>query len=368
MADLANALAGFSAGIQGQLPQFMQQQQNARDQEQQMAAEKEKRAQDRMATYFKDANAALRLLEAGNIDGVQMLGLQRLQLLQQFPDADPSDSQMLVQLATAAKNGSKDALMHLRNELQNTVEVGKAYGIIEAPESKVIPASSVINGQVVMQSPTGEFTANPVTNLTMPAEVQEGYEIISPAEAATLGLPADKQFQRNTKTRQISQIGGGGTTVNVGQATEGERTAGILADRLDFAQSQINDVLSSAPEAEKPQFGATALNKLGLEYLANLANPAERQIIEASQLDMLDAALTLGTGAAYTREQLEGYRRAYFPQLGDDQRTIGAKTTRLKNLIDAAYKKAGRAAPEIKRSDQSGAVDTAIDDPLGILK
>jgi len=100
---------------------------------------------------------------------------------------------------------------------------------------------------------------------------------------------------------------------------------------------------------------AAALKTLGLEYLARVANPAERQIIEAAQMDMLDAALTLGTGAAYTREQLEGYRTSYFPQLGDDPRTINAKSQRLNNLVNAAYEKAGRAAPPERRGAESQA-------------
>jgi hypothetical protein len=64
-------------------------------------------------------------------------------------------------------------------------------------------------------------------------------------------------------------------------------------------------------------------------------------------LEILDAALTLGTGAAYTREQLENYRRSYFPQLGDKQGTVKDKQQRLKSLIDSAMIKSGRAAPNM---------------------
>ena len=53
----------------------------------------------------------------------------------------------------------------------------------------------------------------------------------------------------------------------------------------------------------------------------------------------------MGTGAAYTREQLEGYRKAYFPQLGDDKATIAGKQRRLENLLQSSYISAGRASP-----------------------
>jgi hypothetical protein len=78
-----------------------------------------------------------------------------------------------------------------------------------------------------------------------------------------------------------------------------------------------------------------------------LANPEARQQVEAAQLEILDAALTLGTGAAYTREQLENYRRSYFPQLGDKKGTVSDKQQRLKSLIDSAMIKSGRAAPNM---------------------
>jgi len=42
----------------------------------------------------------------------------------------------------------------------------------------------------------------------------------------------------------------------------------------------------------------------------------------------------LGTGAAYTKEQLEGYRKSYFPQIGDSKENILAKQQRLNNVIE----------------------------------
>ena len=92
---------------------------------------------------------------------------------------------------------------------------------------------------------------------------------------------------------------------------------------------------------------------VGQEVAANsLATGEERQQVEAAQLDILDAALTLGTGAAYTREQLEGYRKSYFPQIGDKKSTIADKEARLKNIINAAEIKAGNAAAQVPTVEQ----------------
>lgn len=347
--NIGLALQGFGAGLQGNLPQFQQVQNQRIQQEQEQARLQQEQMQkmvaERQKTMFTDANAALRLLESGNLDGVVQLGINRLQGLQQlsqmFPDIDPSDTQRLTQLAVAARNGEEEAEELLRAELESTVEVGKALGIIEAPKgvSDIGKLQQDLNAGLISPEQYAAETA------------KEGFEIISPEEAAQLGLPTDKQFQRNKETNQISQIGSGpAVQVNTGQATEGERTAGILANRLDFAQSQINDILAAAPESASPNALPTVFSSMGLDYLARVSNPSERQIIEAAQDDMLDAALTLGTGAAYTREQFQAYKRSYFPQLGDDQKTIDAKARRLTNLLDAAYQKAGRGAPDARRS------------------
>lgn len=122
-------------------------------------------------------------------------------------------------------------------------------------------------------------------------------------------------------------------------ATEGERKAATLLTRIEAAQSTIDEITKNNPGASTPSFASF----LPGETFRNIANPENRQRIEAAQLDFLDAALTLGTGAAYTREQLEGYRRSYFPQIGDSKKTIDDKLERQQQLIQAARLSAGRA-------------------------
>jgi hypothetical protein len=257
-------------------------------------------------------------------------------------------------------------------ELARQVRDGTDPNAVRSLSQILVPAASIYRQRFAPQQ-QAEYTLSPgqqrMRGGEVIAEVPEteelGFEIMTAAEVAAIpGLDPTKAYKKNLKNNDIVQIGGGGPVINVGTATESERTAGILANRLDFAQSQINDILSASPESESPAAGATALSTLGLDYLARLANPAERQIVEAAQMDMLDAALTLGTGAAYTREQLEGYRASYFPQIGDDPRTVSAKAQRLNNLVSAAYEKAGRAAPESRRGAQATVPQDWLDSGL----
>jgi hypothetical protein len=128
--------------------------------------------------------------------------------------------------------------------------------------------------------------------------------------------------------------------------TEGERTAGFLSKRLNNSLQQLQAVTGQEPSAASPNIGAEATKFFTRsDYFKNLVNPESRQRVEAAQYDILDSALTLGTGAAYTEEQIKSYRKSYFPQLGDKPKTIEDKAKRLQGVLDAAYDKAGRAAP-----------------------
>lgn len=133
-----------------------------------------------------------------------------------------------------------------------------------------------------------------------------------------------------------------------GNVTEGERKAGTLLARLRGSQQQLTQALSDDPGAAKPGIASEGLRATLGDTAANLAMGQGRQRVEAAQLDMLDAALTLGTGAAYTKEQLRGYARSYFPQIGDDAKTVADKKARLDNVIQSAEIAAGRAADLVK--------------------
>jgi hypothetical protein len=176
-----------------------------------------------------------------------------------------------------------------------------------------------------------------------------------------LGSPvAGVDAQGNPVFFQPSKTGGTPSIIqgikppesSTNKLTEGERTAGFLSERLNNSLQQLQTVTGQEPSAAAPNIAAEAIKFFTRsDYLKNLANPESRQQVEAAQYDILDSALTLGTGAAYTREQLESYRKSYFPQLGDKEKTIQDKATRLQGLLDAAYKKSGRAAPSETKTE-----------------
>jgi hypothetical protein len=159
------------------------------------------------------------------------------------------------------------------------------------------------------------------------------------------------QLQNKLDEMDIQKRRAGAQSLTVQMPTESERTAGFLTNRVVNSLNQLQTVVGASPTAASPNFSAEAVKFLTRsDYLKNLANPETRQQVEAAQLDILDAALTLGTGAAYTREQLENYRNTYFPQLGDKPANIKDKQARLQSLLDSAMIKSGRSAPSVPSS------------------
>lgn len=142
------------------------------------------------------------------------------------------------------------------------------------------------------------------------------------------------------------RAGASNTTVNM--PSEGERKAATLASRLNFSVGQLNEAVGRDPSAAVPKTSIELARYLsGSDFLPNKLNTEQRQIVEAAQEDVLDAALTLGTGAAYSREQLAGYKKSYFPQLGDTAESVKSKQARLNNLLKSAEVASGRAAGQI---------------------
>jgi hypothetical protein len=136
----------------------------------------------------------------------------------------------------------------------------------------------------------------------------------------------------------------GATSINMPSGEE--RKAGFMSNILDRNLLQMQTALGIDPSAVKPNVPASVVEAItGPNLLSRNMKPAQRQIVEDSQLDVLDAALTLRTGAAYTPIQLNAMRETYFPVLGDKPSVITAKKQRLESLLEGAYIAAGRAVP-----------------------
>lgn len=154
-----------------------------------------------------------------------------------------------------------------------------------------------------------------------------------------------------------------------GPVTEDMRKSAGYAFRMDNALRLITQLTGKNPAADTPNLIPTLAGKIPVigDTAQTILTDANRQRVENAQLDALDAALTLATGAAYTKEQLKGLAKSYFPQYGEtDPQVIADKRQRLKEIIDTAKMRAGKAFPE--GGQAGGLVSGADNDPLGLRR
>ena len=131
---------------------------------------------------------------------------------------------------------------------------------------------------------------------------------------------------------------------NINIASESERKDAYNLARVVSAARSINKATKAEPKAIKPGVKEATVSALpGVDEASYLAQSPQRQIVTAAQTDMIDALLTLATGAAYTKEQLAGQRAAILPRFGESKESIDAKKQRVRDLVSAARVRAGRA-------------------------
>lgn len=277
--NIGMALQGLGAGLNGQLPQFLQaqnQRQGLQMQEQQMQQDQlmqqQEMAEKRQMTMFTDANAALNLLDAGNIDAVVSLGVQRLQALKQMsqfdPSINPADTQRVTQLAIAARNGEEEAKKLLRDELSATVEAGRAMGILETPKVEEYTLSP---GQVRFR---GEEQVAAV-----PDNAPQ-YRMLTPEESAQKGLEPSRQYQINDATGQIAPVGGAAPVTNVNlpaAVDEGTKEYGKgIGTRANARVDQANNAISqnAALQRMSEAVESGAQSGLGQETILDVKNLA----------------------------------------------------------------------------------------------
>lgn len=133
--------------------------------------------------------------------------------------------------------------------------------------------------------------------------------------------------------KPVAPAGGAG-------ASESERLAGYNAGRALDAAKRISSALEKDPAASAPGLIETAVGRVADP---NILRGEGRQRVAAAQRELIDALLTLATGAAYNREQLEGQMESYIPKWSDKPGSREDKRAALLGLIQNAKVKAGRA-------------------------
>jgi len=303
--DIGLLLRGLGAAFSNTVPQFrdqmLQEEENAyirsgRERESQM--QRAEMTQARQRAMYQDAESALKLLAAGDLDSVISLGRERIELLKNFPDADPSDTVRITQLAQLSRAGDRNAYQSLQRELLGAVNRGMAMGYITPPqvEEKVYRPGDVVfrGGQQAFAIPekaeqergvvVGRNVVDPVTGRLIyeaPPEVenQETWQEASDLRKEFSGIPAVRQF-----AEQSSAFG------RIEASASNPSAAGDLA--LIFNYMKVLDPGSTVREGEF----ANAQNAAGIpERIRALYNNATQgtRLTESQRSDFLSRARNL---------------------------------------------------------------------------
>lgn len=134
--------------------------------------------------------------------------------------------------------------------------------------------------------------------------------------------------------------------------TVDEKKIATLLTRISGGFNDITNVTKTDPSAQEPGLIESVRGDLMpggvMGVPARAIAGASRRTVHDSQRDVLDALLTLGTGAAYSAEQLSGQMAAYFPQYNDSPEEIAVKNQRMARIIEAAKANAGPAWAQVE--------------------
>lgn len=152
------------------------------------------------------------------------------------------------------------------------------------------------------------------------------------------------RLANESASRQQAEFEGTGGTNTEGQDKTSNLLTRVLGGFRDIGAERAND-----PGVQTPGFVETvSRGTLGDGMITRGLAGQGRRIVSDAQRDMLDALLTLSTGAAYAPEQLDAATVSHFPQYNDTPREIEIKNRRLQRVIEAARVAAGPQWGEIE--------------------
>ena len=284
---IGEALMGFGAGFEGRGQEFL----SARDERQQQLDERRQKAMAR------DAMSVYNSLSDGKYDNAIELIDDRVKSINEL-GGDASDTLEIRNLIVSGR------LDEARQELGGFLELAMQNGLIEAPkQAELIPASSIINGQVVERTPFGA-RAQKISGFE--AEEQN-------RQAANMGLsPVWLQNESGDYVPAQLSSSGGMTPLNVPEGMRAVPPSGQLAfdpnaiAARGAAQTGVdvaNVQALTGPEAEREAAQRRAVSQVDRSQgviNAGLEAAASIPVVQRS-LDLLKEVETGGYNAAAIR-------------------------------------------------------------------
>jgi hypothetical protein len=134
------------------------------------------------------------------------------------------------------------------------------------------------------------------------------------------------------------------------KTTEDERKIASNVRNMISASKEMASVVREDPSAIAPSGGEYAAGQVPFygDEASRFAQSGPRQRFNAALEKVLSAVTFINTGAGVSKEQMDGYRRSYFPTYQDTERTRQSKLLGVVQFIRDAKARAGNAwTPEL---------------------
>jgi uncharacterized protein YjgD (DUF1641 family) len=356
--NIGDMLGGIGAAFGGTAQQYSQ---NIRQREQQMTQRKREELQARQQAMYQDAGAAFQLLQQGDLDGIISLANDRLELLQTFPDADPSDTMRILENAMAAKAGDPIAISNLAKELTSAASVGYASGILKKPEVE----SVVVNGNLVDKRTGDIIYQAPVAD--------EGFESSPGITRYRNGVAV--QYSRTGQRQVIDELG----NIVTGEAAKGAIQRGVesgVTEQGNIAAATVRGREISARTQEAITAGLDATKQIPvLTNALNLLNTVDtggtagvgirlRSFLGVESGDEGELSYLLKTNVLQQLRPIFG--SAFTASEGERLQAISADTSRSletnRRLLDEALRIVKRASERgLRRAQSAGDEDSILE-------
>lgn len=310
--QIANALSGFGAGIQGRGPEFIKG----------LADDKQRLSDDRKRAAAIDMYKAYNLLNSGNIDGAMKFGEERYNAIVQL-GGDPSDTVEFMQKLSEDPSGKT-----AKRDLENGLKLASAQKFINLPDlfSKQKPTSMMQNV----------------------------------AQIAPEGSPEYKQLM-------LEQLGKTGTTVYVGGKEQGKASE----EMGKLHVKRIADAIAAGEAAEETLASVRQLRGIDVSQggsvplRAALADAFASVGIDTQELFDVDLANVQAFNSVNKRLVNQVLNQAKGPQTeGDAQRAVRTLVN-LGNKPEAnAFILDTLAANGLRKVEQKNFLEGAIDNGL----
>ena len=227
------------------------------------------------------------------------------------------------------------AMQAARKQSNQTVEMlrrtndPKAAQVADMIEADPANAKAYTQAYMTSQFRAPKETYTQMTGAQINAE--SGVEAYEPETVYNVGVNSGK----------VTEIGGGGLTLNMPNLTESQGGATNFYNRAKNAEAQLEPY-----ESEGTQIGQAVL---GMVPWGNVFQSAEYQVFSQIQANFISAVLRKESGAAISVDEFDKEAKKYFPQPGDKPLVIEEKRRARQDAIEGLRVQAGEGAALIDK-------------------